>query len=165
MTRVKIWSEAIFSCWSSFYLFNLKIHPSLLVSSKSLLKTNEICWVGVFSVVGHGRKSLRTTAVNQVFTPKLHDEHYGVWCVMSQKECKSPKCDYESRIISLEHTHPHTCTKTHVYRYVTVWPLVLSVLLLCMVHLLSHGAVGTGLLTHTDATAKWSKSHFTWEMN
>ncbi len=114
MTRVKIWSEAIFSCWSSFYLFNLKIHPSLLVSSKSLLKTNEICWVGVFSVVGQCRKSLRTTAVNQVFTPKLHDEHYGVWCVMSQKECKSPKCDYESRIISLEHTHTHTCTKTHV---------------------------------------------------
>lgn len=55
--------------------------------------------------------------------------------------------------ISTAHTHRHT--NTTLYSYVTVQSSVLSICpLLCMVQLLSHGAVGTWLLTDTDATAR-----------
>lgn len=61
----------------------------------------------------------------------------------------------------IHHLHTHR----HVYSYATfyIWSSVLSVLLLCMFQLLSHGAAGTWLLTDNDATAR-DKRHLIWEI-
>lgn len=64
----------------------------------------------------------------------------------------------------LKHS-PIICIHRHVYSYATfyIWSSVLSVLLLCMFQLLSHGAAGTWLLTDNDAIAR-DKRHLIWEI-